>query len=478
MKYIKIILTISLTIIKINTKKIGKRDLLDECNKYSDCFNCSLSKINTGKENECKWKNNVCISSSNNPIILDWKNQFENCNDLSSIQIQNKYCGEIKYEKKKKKGILQFQKVNEYYGAINLFCSYKFSNSYSSASYKIETKFNAKYTSSSNRILIGYKINYKNGNSEFKNIYSNLGELIFDEVNNIEIYIYSSILYEESPFEIYINYQKNTILISVYLIIGIIILVIFICAITIYCFTRKLSIQNIIREEEILRRITQSFSQSNQMQEIHLQNLTRKIENLLNNPNLLGKRICKKEYERYGTNCTICLEELKVDVDEVSLTPCYHVFHFDCLSNWLRKNITNIKCPNCNMDLSPEEDNSENSENNGAYSNRENHYFTESVAINNNNNRAQFNNFARVSHNTINNIGESQNSRNVNNRYRNVNDNNNNNNNYNNNNNNNNNNNTNINNNNNNNNINRESRVSNRNFQSIKDIDGLESLDI
>ena len=231
MKYIKIILTISLTIIKINTKKIGKRVLLDECNKYSDCFNCSLSKINTGKENECKWKNNVCISSSNNPIILDWKNQFENCNDLSSIQIQNKYCGEIKYEKKKKKGILQFQKVNEYYGAINLFCSYKFSNSYSSASYKIETKFNAKYTSSSNRILIGYKINYKNGNSEFKNIYSNLGELLFDEVNNIEIYIFSSILYEESPFEININYQKNSILISIYIIIGIIVLVIFICAI-------------------------------------------------------------------------------------------------------------------------------------------------------------------------------------------------------------------------------------------------------
>ena len=69
MKYIKIILTISLTIIKINTKKIGKRVLLDECNKYSDCFNCSWSKINTGKENECKWKNNVCISSSNNPNL-------------------------------------------------------------------------------------------------------------------------------------------------------------------------------------------------------------------------------------------------------------------------------------------------------------------------------------------------------------------------------------------------------------------------
>jgi hypothetical protein len=294
MKYINIIIIISLIIIKIKSTETSKRYLLDDCNKYSDCFNCSI--CGKSKENfcECTWRKNSCVSSSNNPITLDWRNNFESCDDLSSIQIQNKYCGEIKYEKKKKKGILQFQKVNEYYGAINLFCSYKFSNSYSSASYKIETKFNAKYTSSSNRILIGYKINYKNGNSEFKNIYSNLGELLFDEVNNIEIYIFSSILYEENPFEININYQKNSILISIYIIIGIIVLVIFICAITIYCFTRKLSIQNIIREEEILRRITQSFSQSNQMQEIHLQNLTRKIENLLNNPNLLGKRICKK----------------------------------------------------------------------------------------------------------------------------------------------------------------------------------------
>ncbi len=355
MKYINIIIIISLILIKIKSET-SKRYLLDDCNEYSDCFNCSLCGKNKDTICECTWRKNSCVSSSNNPIILDWRNSFESCDDLSSIQIQNKYCGEIQYEKKKKKGYLQFPKVNEYYGKSNLFCLYKFNNDYSSASYKIKTTFNGKFTSNSNRVLVSYKINFKNGDSEleYKNINSNIQELTYDEVNNIEIYIFSSMLYYESPFEISIIYQSNNIFKSIYIIIAIIIFLIILCTISIYCCTRKLNVEVINREEEVIRRISQSIIESNQaneIQEIHQQMMVKNVENLLNNPDLLGERICKKEYEKYGTNCTICLEELKVGVDKVSLTPCFHVFHFKCLSDWLRKNVSNLKCPNCNCDL-------------------------------------------------------------------------------------------------------------------------------
>ena len=52
-----------------------------------------------------------------------------------------------------------------------------------------------------------------------------------------------------------------------------------------------------------------------------------------------------------GNTCTICIEEFKENKSKVSVTPCKHVFHYKCLSNWLRKNVKNPKCPNCNYNL-------------------------------------------------------------------------------------------------------------------------------
>lgn len=91
---------------------------------------------------------------------------------------------------------------------------------------------------------------------------------------------------------------------------------------------------------------------NNEVNENVINDNKKKIEILLNNPDLLGERICKKEFEKYGSNCTICLEEFKVGIDKVSLTPCFHVFHYNCISEWLKKNVTKITCPNCNYNMS------------------------------------------------------------------------------------------------------------------------------
>ena len=42
-------------------------------------------------------------------------------------------------------------------------------------------------------------------------------------------------------------------------------------------------------------------------------------------------------------NCIICMEDFKVD-DEVIFLPCLHIFHKDCITEWLK---SHDDCPIC-----------------------------------------------------------------------------------------------------------------------------------
>ena len=54
------------------------------------------------------------------------------------------------------------------------------------------------------------------------------------------------------------------------------------------------------------------------------------------------------ELEKLKTkNCTICLEDFKVK-DKVIYLPCFHLFHKDCIINWVKLNST---CPLCKINI-------------------------------------------------------------------------------------------------------------------------------
>ena len=73
-----------------------------------------------------------------------------------------------------------------------------------------------------------------------------------------------------------------------------------------------------------------------------------KLDQLFNGK--MAQHLYKKEYNQYGGGCSICLTEFKKK-SKVSITSCKHVFHYQCIHDWLYKNVRNPKCPNCNHEI-------------------------------------------------------------------------------------------------------------------------------
>ncbi|XP_022631567.1 RING-H2 finger protein ATL14-like [Vigna radiata var. radiata] len=60
---------------------------------------------------------------------------------------------------------------------------------------------------------------------------------------------------------------------------------------------------------------------------------------------LLGSIVCfQNQPFLSGSECAICLEELKNGEECVVFSVCGHIFHFDCIKHWLEEKPT---CPNC-----------------------------------------------------------------------------------------------------------------------------------
>ena len=79
----------------------------------------------------------------------------------------------------------------------------------------------------------------------------------------------------------------------------------------------------------------------------------RKINKLFENI-LISKEFNKSDITNDCTQCAICIEKF-VDKCLIFITPCKHIFHYECLSKYIEvakgKQKTVIKCPLCNYDF-------------------------------------------------------------------------------------------------------------------------------
>ena len=51
--------------------------------------------------------------------------------------------------------------------------------------------------------------------------------------------------------------------------------------------------------------------------------------------------------------CPICQEDFN-DKEKLKMTPCGHIFHPQCISQWLTKQCTRPTCPTCRHDCREE----------------------------------------------------------------------------------------------------------------------------
>ncbi|RWR88393.1 E3 ubiquitin-protein ligase Praja-1-like protein [Cinnamomum micranthum f. kanehirae] len=64
----------------------------------------------------------------------------------------------------------------------------------------------------------------------------------------------------------------------------------------------------------------------------------------------LSAKIFKKDVQQSKESCTVCLEEL-VEETQLNQLPCLHVFHRDCIIEWLRQSNC---CPVCRFKVQEE----------------------------------------------------------------------------------------------------------------------------
>lgn len=321
----------------------------DYCSSIQDCYNCSIS---ANDNSLCSWSSSSCHTSRTRTARTsssnEWWTYFSSCNDTNSNIIHNNYCGDIDKRLTNKEGdiTITLPNINGEYGTKNILCKFLIKNDMKSdnIAIELENKLNLSY-------MMYINIFLNNDQTISKIIENDNFNIILDKVEQVEVYYYSSRSFSSSPFEISIYTQEKKNNLSLYIAIGIIILACIGCSIFIYCFSKRLS-------KKPSQENVSNTEQSKKNQDAIIKEQNKKIiEGLLSSTMkpegyseyLLNKKNNSEEIE-VMTACTICLEDFKKE-SQVIETPCHHLYHSKCITNWLYKNVMHPKCPNCNLNL-------------------------------------------------------------------------------------------------------------------------------
>ena len=323
------------------------------CSLNSDCDKCELCNNYLN----CNYFNTFCYKRNTN----DYKRNIELQNNLSLYYLNDsntiKFCNPRNITLNKEQKYLTIfsssskELIKSYHCIYNIKNEYYFKQSIDHAKINFEIRkanmgINLRNNSEINFFLIFlYKIennwrffNFKDDqlrNSSFTKLLDQISEieilLDFFSLNNTNNKVYEnlilSISIENSIENLKKMYKIIIIILSILLFIIIILIIIFIY------IQRKL----VLEQERKIKEEAKKKEKQKKMLEDFLKNELK--------PQIYEEKININDYN----SCTICCENFIIGQSEVSITPCFHLFHHECIQKWIQEKINNPFCPNCNF---------------------------------------------------------------------------------------------------------------------------------
>ena len=346
----------------------------DYCNKFTDCYKCSLCNDESQGACKCSWSNKGCISNEENEEKEEkdkWYSKISVCKRFDDLNgVENIYCP--KSSSKKTELNLKEDKIIKYtiqpdskgfYGKGMSLCQFEFEqSSHKDIIVTVEfssniNKYPKVYIESTDFLDRKTKINIDKNK-----------EIEFEQNSKINIKVLLKEEYTKSPITIKLSIKSSIRVLMIILLIIILFLTLAFLKIAIYFICkkmknkknkRKISSENYRHYLPNIPPIFPNYNNifiNNEQENINLKKLNKqKLDKLFKNQMI--KHFYKKEYNIYDGGCSICLNKFN-EKSEVSITSCKHVFHYKCIHNWLYKNVKNPKCPNCNNEILNEDKNS------------------------------------------------------------------------------------------------------------------------
>ena len=347
-----IILLIQLSIITANESK-------KFCDSETNCDNCIFCEINTqNNNNQCSIKNLFCIHNQTNELIFNdtifpkYKSFFQ-----KSIENQKVYSNEtINLDNLKNSfNIIKINsKDNKNLNKIHFYClitnSKYFKNKKDSAilsiGYNLQNSIIENITTKNILFYIIFENTQTNDslilNGDDKKIRNLNWKAEINEYDKIiillEFYNNNIFVNDDDYFEIEIKTKNISIIIKriIIRIIGIIIIIL--ALIIVPC-----NIYTCIKKKKLNEKIKRKLEKERTKNEEIFQKI---FKNILIETELSSKNII----ENYP-QCAICLQAFELKCS-ICITPCKHVFHYECLKKFAEaeKNvISTLKCPLCNF---------------------------------------------------------------------------------------------------------------------------------
>ena len=352
-----ILLFIILTLLSfINTQESDK--IFDEiCSLEIYCSNCSFCQ----DYSKCNFSNVFCYKGGSDYNRDDVTQTALGIYYKKSLEIKN-FCNSrtiLVNSATKSFNIFESpsDEINNNKSNYNLIDAYH-------CDYYIDNKYYSGHDTDTARINLEIKkinegIDKTDFNFEFFIIYHSNGKLSFDHFSDMEIRnkSFSKGLDKISKIEIMFDYftiNKTPEPINEYFVISFNtdnpsdkLRIIYLIVIILLCFFILIIIVLIIVYFLLKKKIEDEQERRIKEEEEKNKEKKRRVIEFIKN-DLKSQLFSEKININDCDTCTICCDNFIIGQSQVSITPCLHVFHHDCISKWVKEKINNPCCPNCN----------------------------------------------------------------------------------------------------------------------------------